>query len=123
MNRLKLIKRNMYGRAKFDLLRLRVLHHPGKKEGSQDAKAGTDHQRRRGRAKKLRVGENTLNSQHTIFGISEDALDPIICRFVPYVLPQSVNIGDLNSYETTRNKTKARLFRTFLIYSSLRRIR
>jgi transposase len=26
VNRLKLIKRSMYGRAKFDLLRLRVLH-------------------------------------------------------------------------------------------------
>ncbi|GHO72348.1 hypothetical protein KSD_01190 [Ktedonobacter sp. SOSP1-85] len=28
INRLKLIKRSMYGRAKFDLLRLRVLSHP-----------------------------------------------------------------------------------------------
>ncbi len=28
INRLKLIKRSMYGRAKFDLLRKRVLHHP-----------------------------------------------------------------------------------------------
>src|SRR5260370_1086018 len=27
VNRLKLIKRSMYGRANFDLLRLRVLHH------------------------------------------------------------------------------------------------
>lgn len=27
VNRLKLIKRSMYGRASFDLLRLRVLHH------------------------------------------------------------------------------------------------
>src|SRR6266700_3006447 len=32
VNRLKLIKRQGYGRAKFDLLRLRVLHHPGKKQ-------------------------------------------------------------------------------------------
>jgi transposase len=28
VNRLKLIKRGMYGRAKFDLLRARVLHSP-----------------------------------------------------------------------------------------------
>jgi transposase len=28
VNRLKVIKRDMYGRAKFDLLRLRVLHPP-----------------------------------------------------------------------------------------------
>ena len=28
INRLKLVKRQMYGRAKFDLLRLRVLHPP-----------------------------------------------------------------------------------------------
>jgi transposase len=28
INRLKLIKRQMYGRAKFDLLRLRVLYPP-----------------------------------------------------------------------------------------------
>jgi transposase len=27
VNRLKFLKRSMYGRAKFDLLRLRVLHH------------------------------------------------------------------------------------------------
>jgi transposase len=27
VNRLKLLKRSMYGRANFDLLRLRVLHH------------------------------------------------------------------------------------------------
>ena len=32
INRLKLIKRQGYGRAKFDLLRLRVLHHPRKKQ-------------------------------------------------------------------------------------------
>jgi transposase len=30
VNRLKLIKRSMYGRAKFDLLKLRVLHHDKK---------------------------------------------------------------------------------------------
>lgn len=32
INRLKLIKRSMYGRAKFDLLRLRVLSHPQMKQ-------------------------------------------------------------------------------------------
>jgi transposase len=50
VNRLKLIKRSMYGRAKFDLLRLRVLHHSQKKEVSQDAKTSTVHQRRKARA-------------------------------------------------------------------------
>jgi hypothetical protein len=30
VNRLKLIKRSMYGRTKFELLKLRVLHHPKK---------------------------------------------------------------------------------------------
>ena len=35
VNRLKLIKRSMYGRAKFDLLRLRVLHHPKKSVKNQ----------------------------------------------------------------------------------------
>jgi transposase len=70
VNRLKLIKRSMYGRAKFDLLRFRVLHHPEKREVSQDAKMGADHKERRGRAKKLRAGENTLPFQHTTFRIS-----------------------------------------------------
>ena len=68
VNRLKLIKRSMYGRAKFDLLRLRVLHPTTTKEGSQDTKA---RQRQRGHAKKLRARENTLNFQHITFGISE----------------------------------------------------
>ncbi len=70
VNRLKLIKRSMYGRAKFDLLRLRVLHHPKKKEVSQDVKTTTAHQRRKGHTKKLRAGESALNSEHTTVCIS-----------------------------------------------------
>src|SRR5260370_42595684 len=49
VNRLKLIKRSMYGRAKFDLLRHRVL---SCKKESQDAKAGGDPQKNRGSFKK-----------------------------------------------------------------------
>jgi transposase len=73
INRLKLIKRSMYGRAKFDLLRLRVLHHPAKREVAQDAKTGADHQRRRNRTQKLRAEENTLTSLSTTVRISEVA--------------------------------------------------
>ncbi len=62
----------MYGRAKFDLLRLRVLHHPEKKEISQDSKTGGG-RKRRGHAQKLRAGENTLNFQHTTIRLSEAA--------------------------------------------------
>ena len=57
----------MYGRAKFDLLRLRVLHHPEKSRQTQATKTGADHQRRKGRAKKLRAGESPSNSPQTTF--------------------------------------------------------
>ncbi len=66
-------KRSMYGRAKFDLLRLRVLHHPAKREVAQDAKTGVDHQRRRNRTQQLRAEENTFTSQPTTVRISEVA--------------------------------------------------
>lgn len=71
VNRLKLLKRSMYGRAKFDLLRLRVLHHSAKREVAQDAKIGADHKRRRNRTQKLRAEENTLTSQPNTVRISE----------------------------------------------------
>lgn len=58
VNRLKLIKRSMYGRAKFDLLRLRVLHRPKTRQWPQDAKAPADHKRQSGRVKKLRAGKS-----------------------------------------------------------------
>ena len=51
ITRLKLIKRSMYGRAKFDLLRIRVLSP----------------------AKRPRTGGDIPNPQHTIFRISEVA--------------------------------------------------
>jgi transposase len=70
VNRLKLIKRSMYGRAKFDLLRLRVLHHSDKSRGT---KTGANQKRRRDRPKKVRAGENGLTSQHTTFRISRVA--------------------------------------------------
>ena len=61
ITRLKLIKRSMYGRAKFDLLRLRVLYRPKKTQDIPDAKPRADRKRRRGRAKKLRAGEHAPN--------------------------------------------------------------
>ncbi len=72
VNRLKLIKRSMYGRAEFDLLKLRVLHYSKK---SQDRKH--KYKNRQGpqadRLKKPRVMKNGTTSQHTILGISEVA--------------------------------------------------
>ena len=73
INRLKLIKRSMYGRAQFDLLRLRVLHHLAKREVAQDAKTGADRQRWRNRTQQLRAEENTFTSQPTTVRISEVA--------------------------------------------------
>lgn len=70
VNRLKLIKRSMYGRAKFDLLKLRVLHHPQK---SLDAKAGADQKRSRDHSKQLRADEKSRTSQHTTSRISRVA--------------------------------------------------
>lgn len=71
ITRLKLIKRQGYGQANFDLLRLRVLS-PGKKRRTlQDARVGTDHKRRKGLVRSLLPGEKSLDSQHTTTGISE----------------------------------------------------
>ncbi len=72
VNRLKLIKRSMYGRAEFDLLKLRVLHYSKK---SQDRKH--KYKNRQGpqadRLKKPRVMKQGTTSQHTIIGLSEVA--------------------------------------------------
>lgn len=73
INRLKLIKRQGYGRAKFDLLRLRVLHHPAEREVAQAAKTGADQKLRRNRSQKLRAEENTLTSQAPTVGMREVA--------------------------------------------------
>jgi transposase len=72
INRLKLIKRSMYGRAEFDLLRLRVLH---QSQQSQDRKnKRKNHQAQQvGRLKKPRMSNHGTNSQHTTLGISEVA--------------------------------------------------
>jgi len=72
VNRLKLIKRSMYGRAEFDLLKLRVLHRSTK---SQDRKSKKkNHQGQQvGRLKKSKMMKSGTNSQHTTVGISEVA--------------------------------------------------
>lgn len=59
--------------AKFDLLRLRVLHHPAKREVAQEAKTGADQKLRRNRSQKLRAEENTLTSQAPTVGMREVA--------------------------------------------------
>jgi hypothetical protein len=69
VNRLKLIKRSMYGRAKFDLLRLRVLHH--RKKNPHTKKSEYQHQK--GRVKKPETVEKSSNSQHITFWISKVA--------------------------------------------------
>ena len=67
VNRLKLIKRSMYGRAGFDLLKFRVLHHRKKsldrKNKKKQAPQG-DH------LKKPSVMKNSTTSQRTTIGIS-----------------------------------------------------
>ena len=70
MNRIKLIKRSMYGRAEFDLLKLRVLHHPKK---SLDRKNQKKQAQSVGLLKTPRVIKNNSNSQNTIIGISKVA--------------------------------------------------
>ncbi len=69
-NRFKLMKRRMYGRAEFDLLKLRVLHQSKKK---QDSKNKDQHHQGQqvGRLKKPRMMKNGTTSQHTITGISK----------------------------------------------------
>ncbi len=72
VNRLKLIKRSMYGRAEIDLLKLRVLHHSTK---SQDRKNKKN--KKQGQQvvhlKQPKSMKNDTIPQHTIFGISKVA--------------------------------------------------
>jgi len=71
VNRLKLIKRSMYGRAEFDLLKLRVLYQSKK---SRDRKSKKKHQEQQtGPLKKPKRMKSGTNSQHTIPGISKVA--------------------------------------------------
>ena len=71
INRLKLIKRSMYGRAEFDLLKLRVLYQSKKiqerKNKYKNSQAQVDRLKKQGRTK------NGTNSQHSITGISKGA--------------------------------------------------
>ncbi len=72
ITRLKLLKRSMYGRARFDLLRLRVLH---RAEDSPKADKTTRNVPRRQQdpAAVPRSGENPVTSPHTTSLISEVA--------------------------------------------------
>jgi transposase len=72
VNRLKLIKRSMYGRAQFDLLKLRVLH-PCKKSQDRKNKRKSQQAQPMGRLKKTRGIKNSTNSQYTIIEISKVA--------------------------------------------------
>jgi len=70
VNRLKLIKRSIYGRAKFDLLKRRVLHHSKKslerKNKKQQAQQGD-------RLETPRVRKQHTTFQHTTIEISKVA--------------------------------------------------
>lgn len=67
VNRLKLIKRSMYGRAEFDLLKQRVLHQSKKNQERKDK-----HQHNQGQPVS-HLMKNGTTSQHTIPGISKVA--------------------------------------------------
>jgi hypothetical protein len=68
VNRFKLIKRSMYGRAEIDLLKLRVLHHSKKsQERKKKQKQQVVH------LKQLKSMKNSVNSQRTTNGISKVA--------------------------------------------------
>jgi transposase len=72
ITRLKLLKRSMYGRAKFDLLRLRVLHRVADSP-KEDKITRNAHRRQHDPATVPRTGEKAVNSQHTTPMISEVA--------------------------------------------------
>lgn len=72
VNRLKLIKRSMYGRAEFDLLKLRVLYQSKKNRDRKNKK--NNHQAQQvGDLKKLKSMKSGRNSQHITTGISKVA--------------------------------------------------
>ena len=68
VNRLKLLKRSIYGRAEIDLLKLRVLHHSKK---SQERKKKQEQQVVH--LKKPKSMKNGVISQHTTTAISKVA--------------------------------------------------
>jgi transposase len=71
VNRLKLIKRSMYGRAEIDLLKLRVLHHS--KKSQERKKKGKKQGQQQVPLKKPAVMKKGINSQSTTSGISKVA--------------------------------------------------
>jgi len=72
VNRLKLIKRSMYGRAEVDLLKLRVLHHSKKSQDRKNKKKKKQEQHMV-HLKKLKGMKNDTNSQYPTTGISKPA--------------------------------------------------
>ena len=73
ITRLKLIKRSMYGRAKFDLLRLRVLAPVKKHHERQNMEMEGVYKQQRKRAKELRASADTSIPQYTTFRVIEVA--------------------------------------------------
>jgi transposase len=74
ITRLKRIKRSMYGRAKCDLLRIRVLSPPPKKLKTRETKPGSESNQQRAGTQKRKGGDaNTPNFQHTTVRVSEVA--------------------------------------------------
>jgi len=72
VNRLKLIKRSMYGRAEVDLLKLRVLYQ-SKWNQERKNKRKTSQAQQVGHLKKTRMIKHNTTSQHTTFLISKVA--------------------------------------------------
>ena len=72
VNRLKLIKRSMYGRAEFDLLKIRVLYR-SKKITDRKNKYKNRQAQPVNRLKKPRMMKNSTSSQHTTIEISKVA--------------------------------------------------
>ena len=70
MNRLKLIKRSMYGQADLDLLKLRVLHHSPK---SLERKNKKKQAQQEDHLKAPRVRQKNTTYQYTTIDISKVA--------------------------------------------------
>lgn len=73
VTRLKLLKRSMYGRAKFDLLRLRVLHRAETSQKNYRITREVNAAQQKEQTEVPRMEEKATNSQHTTFGISRVA--------------------------------------------------
>ena len=74
VNRLKLIKRSMYGRAELDLLKPRVLHRSKQNQERKDKSKNKNKQEQQvGRLKKAKRMKSSTTSQHTTICISKVA--------------------------------------------------